>query len=83
MKPFQLVHVNVWGPYKVPTHNKCHFFLTLVDDYFRITWVHFIKHKSDAVQILQDFIAYVKVQFHSMVMTIRCDNAKELTEGEI
>ena len=32
---FDLVHMDVWGPYKITTHNKMKFFLTLVDDYSR------------------------------------------------
>lgn len=82
-KPFQLIHVDTWGPYVHPTNNGCRFFLTLVDDYTRTTWVHLIKFKSDAVDIIINFAAYVKTQFQSTIQTIRTDNAKELCEGSI
>ncbi|KAL2925632.1 Retrovirus-related Pol polyprotein from transposon RE2, partial [Bienertia sinuspersici] len=39
-KPFQLLHVDVWGPYRIPTYDNCTYFLTIVDDYTRYTWVH-------------------------------------------
>ena len=32
---FDLVHMNLWGPYKTPTLDKKHYFLTIVDDYSR------------------------------------------------
>ena len=33
IQPFQLVHMDVWGPYKHDTYNGNKYFLTLVDDY--------------------------------------------------
>ncbi|GJY75347.1 cysteine-rich receptor-like protein kinase 8 [Tanacetum coccineum] len=30
---FELVHIDVWGPYKHPTLNKCTYFLTIIDDF--------------------------------------------------
>ncbi|XP_019235677.1 PREDICTED: uncharacterized protein LOC109216004 [Nicotiana attenuata] len=32
---FQLVQIDVWGPYKVATYEKRHYFATIVDDYRR------------------------------------------------
>uniref|UniRef100_A0A803KUW9 GAG-pre-integrase domain-containing protein n=1 Tax=Chenopodium quinoa TaxID=63459 RepID=A0A803KUW9_CHEQI len=31
-EPFELVHLDTWGPYRVPTKGKYKYFLTLVDD---------------------------------------------------
>ncbi|KAL2921067.1 Retrovirus-related Pol polyprotein from transposon RE1 [Bienertia sinuspersici] len=81
--PFQLIHVDVWGPYGVSTHNHCKLFLTIVDDFTRHTWVHLLKFKSDAIQNLKNFVAYCKTQFNLPVKSVRCDNAKKLTEGSI
>lgn len=30
---FDLIHLDVWGTYKVTTYNSMNYFLTLVDDY--------------------------------------------------
>lgn len=38
-KPFDLIHGDVWGPYRLPTHDGKRFFLTLVDDCSRTTWL--------------------------------------------
>ena len=35
---FELIHMDVWGPYKITTYNGMNYFLTLVDDYSRWTW---------------------------------------------
>lgn len=42
-KAFDLLHVDIWGPYKVSTRGKFRFFLTLVDDYSRMTWVYLLE----------------------------------------
>lgn len=43
---FDLIHLDVWGPYKVMTHNGYRFFLTIVDDHSRLTWVYLLKQKK-------------------------------------
>ena len=36
---FDLIHANIWGPYSTPSLNGSKYFLTLVDDHSRCTWV--------------------------------------------
>lgn len=36
---FQLIHIGVWGLYSVPIYDKKHYFVTIVDDHSRYTWV--------------------------------------------
>lgn len=38
---FELIHLDIWGPYKLPYNGKYRFFLTLVDDHSRHTWIIF------------------------------------------
>lgn len=42
---FELVHMDVWGPYHIATHTGCKFFLTIVDDYSRATWTFLMSSK--------------------------------------
>ena len=83
MKPFQLIHVDLWGPYKVKNHNGFNQFVTIVDDYTRHVWITLIKYKSDIISVLKNFIHYVETQFSSAVMCLRSDNAREIKEGEM
>jgi len=78
---FELVHVDIWGPYRVPTHENCRFFLTLVDDFSRATWTYLLQCKSQAVNVLKQFYAYIHTQFGKHLKAIRSDNALEFTEG--
>ncbi|KZV25423.1 hypothetical protein F511_19803 [Dorcoceras hygrometricum] len=37
---FQVIHMDIWGPFHTPTYNGERYFLTIVDDYSRGTWVY-------------------------------------------
>lgn len=78
---FQMLHVDIWGPYRVSNHNGCTQFVTIVDDFSRYTWIHLIKYKSEIANVLTQFVNYAEVQFKAVVKCVRSGNAKELTEG--
>ncbi|GKE45952.1 ribonuclease H-like domain-containing protein, partial [Tanacetum coccineum] len=42
-----LVHLDLWGPYKVTSSEGFRFFLTIVDDCTRAVWVYLIKSKDE------------------------------------
>nr|GEU83286.1 retrovirus-related Pol polyprotein from transposon TNT 1-94 [Tanacetum cinerariifolium] len=78
---FHLIHMDTWGPYKVPTNGKFRYFLTIVDDFSRVTWTYLMVHKSDAFEILKTFLKFVELQFSTKVKCIRSDNALEFVKG--
>nr|KYP70579.1 Retrovirus-related Pol polyprotein from transposon TNT 1-94 [Cajanus cajan] len=76
-RPFELLHLDLWGPYSIQTVNHQRYFLTIVDDYSRYTWVILLKNKSQTEQSLRHFSKLVDRQFHSKIKTIRTDNGPE------
>ncbi|XP_047266243.1 uncharacterized protein LOC107873996 [Capsicum annuum] len=60
---FDLIHVDVWGPYKVATFDGNKYFLTVVDDFTRMKWLFLLKSKADVCVSLQHFLYFVKTQF--------------------
>lgn len=80
---FELVHVDTWGPYRVQTHNGFKFFLTVVDDFTKMTWIFLMKQKSEAAGLLDIFANYVHTQFNKAIKIIRSDNAPDLCEGNM
>lgn len=80
---FQLLHLDLWGPYRTSTFEGCTMFLTIVDDYSRMCWVFFLKNKSDVYEVFVDFLAYISNHFHIGVKNVRTDNALELCEGKL
>ena len=57
---FDLLHCDLWGPFSVPTIDNCKYFLTIVDDCSRSTWVYLLKHKSQTQSILEQFCNLVE-----------------------
>lgn len=49
---FDLIHANIWGLLKTPTYAGHRFFLTLVDDSSRFTWIYPMRNKLDALTIV-------------------------------
>nr|GFB55724.1 ribonuclease H-like domain-containing protein [Tanacetum cinerariifolium] len=43
----ELVHLDVWGPYKITSRDGFRYFLTIVDDFTRAVWVYMLKGKDD------------------------------------
>jgi len=69
--------MDVWGPYKVATHNGMRYFLTLVDDKSRWTWTFLLCLKSDVIVVLKQFLTMIKNQFGKCVKVFRSDNGGE------
>lgn len=65
------------GKYHTSSHNGSHFFLTIVDDYTRGTWVYLMKDKTETSEILIDFHNMVKTQFNKRIKRVRSDNGTE------
>ena len=81
MSIFELFHIDIWGPYPQKTYNGSQYFLTIVDDYFRASWVHLMAHKSNAFPLLKAFSICVKKQFAAAMKVVRTDNGLEFKEA--
>ena len=74
---FDLIHADIWGPYSAPSLNGSKYFLTLVYDHSRCTWVYLMKSKSDASSLIQFFFQMILNQFKVSIKFIRSDNGPE------
>lgn len=77
VKPFELIHCDIWGPFKVPSLSGAKYFLTVVDDFSRFTWVFLMHHKNETRNFLTNFFSFVKTQFNTTIANIRVDNGGE------
>ena len=68
------LHCDILGPHKTPTHFGKRFFLTIVDDYSKCTWLFIMNHKSETQHLLESFITFAQNQFQASIKTIRVDN---------
>ncbi|GKA55243.1 retrotransposon protein, putative, ty1-copia subclass [Tanacetum coccineum] len=44
------LHADCWGPSRVPSLGGARYFLSIIDDFSRMTWVFMMKHKSEAFE---------------------------------
>ena len=79
--PFELVHIDTWGPYHTKTYSGHRFFLTIVDDFTRVTWTHLMITKDEALSLIKAFVKMAQNQFSQTVKTIRTDNALEFSKS--
>ena len=75
--PFELVHLDVWGPCPVVSPIGFRYFVTFVDDYSRTTWLYLMKNHTELFSHIRAFYAEIHTQFQVFVQNLRSDNAKE------
>ena len=69
--------MDVWGPYSTSTLDGCKYFLTIVDDATRATWVYLMKTKFVVQSLIISFHAMVVTKFNVKIKQIKTDNALE------
>ena len=58
----ELVHSDLCGPIPSASFSSFIYFLTFIDDYFRRTWVYFLKLKSEVFNMFLAYKALVEKQ---------------------
>lgn len=72
-----MIHCDIWGPYRVPSYSGARYFLTIVDDFSRGTWIYLLNMKNETQSKLKGFLALVDRQFNKRVRIVRSDNGNE------
>ena len=80
---FHIVHGDVWGPYRVPTYDGKKYFLTLVDDYSRYTWIFLLNSKSEVIVALTDFFLMMKNVHSAVIKILRTDSGCEFFKSQV
>lgn len=75
---FDLIQCDILGPFNTKTHAGYSYFLTIVDDCSRYTWIYLMRSKSDVLHIIPLFFKLVETQFSKVNKVFRSDNAPEL-----
>ncbi|GJX10375.1 putative ribonuclease H-like domain-containing protein [Tanacetum coccineum] len=59
-----LLHMDLCGPMRIASINGKRYVLVIVDDYSRYTWVHFLKSKDEAPEVIKTFLKRITVLLH-------------------
>ncbi|KAJ0703042.1 putative RNA-directed DNA polymerase [Helianthus annuus] len=78
-----IVHLDLWGPYRVASYEGYKYFLTIVDDYSRSVWCYLIKNKMEVFENLKDFYELVLTQFKTKIKVFRSDNGTEFVNNQM
>jgi transposase InsO family protein len=77
-----IVHSDICGPMKNPTHQGNRYFITFIDDYSRRARVYFIKNKSEALDKFQEFKAQAENETAERIKILRTDGGGEYVNKE-
>nr|GEZ53619.1 retrovirus-related Pol polyprotein from transposon TNT 1-94 [Tanacetum cinerariifolium] len=72
-----LLHTDLCGPMRIASINGKRYILVIVDDYSRFMWVHFLRSKDEAPEVIIRFLKRTSVLLQSPVIIIRTDNGTE------
>nr|GEU90168.1 retrovirus-related Pol polyprotein from transposon TNT 1-94 [Tanacetum cinerariifolium] len=72
-----LLHMDLCGPMRIASINGKRYVLVIVDDYSCYTWVHFLRSKDEALEVIIKFLKRITILLQSPVIIIRTDNGTE------
>ena len=64
---FDLIHSDVWGPSPISSIGGSRYFVVFVDDYSRYSWIFYMKHRSELLQVYSNFAKMVETQFSKRI----------------
>ena len=74
--PFHLIHSDIWGPSTIPNVYGARWFVSLIDDCTRVTWIFLLKQKSDVSIVIPNFHSMVQNQFGVQIKSFTTNNAR-------
>ena len=77
---FDLIHSDVWYA-TIPSIYGHQYFVTLIDDVTRVTWVYLLKSKDEVFHTFQTYHKMIKVKFDKQIKAFRSDNSGEYTSN--
>ncbi|GJY38141.1 putative RNA-directed DNA polymerase [Tanacetum coccineum] len=83
VKPGELVHLDLWGPYRVSSKEGFKYFLTIVDDYSRAVWTYLLKTKDEVFDCFINFVKLIHNQFDAKIKNVRSDNGTEFVNKKM
>jgi len=75
--PLQLLFLDVWGPAPQNSINNKRFYLSVVDDFSKYTWLYPLETKSEVCATFLWFKQLVETYFNTKIISVQSDNGGE------
>jgi transposase InsO family protein len=82
-KPFELMHMDLFGPSTYTSIGGNKYGFVIVDDFTRYTWVFFLVDKSDTFATFKTFVKRIHNEFETTIKKVRSDNGSEFKDTRI
>jgi transposase InsO family protein len=76
-RPLELLHMDLFDPIAYISIGGSKYYLVIVDDYSRFTWVFFLQEKSQTQETLKWLLRRAQNEFKLRIKKIRSDNGTE------
>lgn len=73
----QIVHSDICGPMECKSVGGARYFLLFIDDYTRMTFIYFLKAKSETLTYFKEFKSMVENYQNKRIKILRTDNGCE------
>lgn len=82
-RPLALIHTDVCGPLSVTSRGGSNYFVTILDDYSKLSIVTPMARKSDTPTAIKECVTWLENQTGQTVQRIRCDNGSEYINANL
>ena len=72
----------LFGPMRTASYGGRYYCYVIVDDYTRFTWVFFLVHKLEAIEVISTFSKQIEKLTDRGIISIRSDHEKEFQNQE-
>jgi len=72
--------MDIAGPQRTPSLGSL-YYVVFIDDFSRMYWIFFLKHKLEVVQVFWNFKARVENESGCKIQNLRSENGKEYTSN--
>jgi transposase InsO family protein len=77
-----IVHTDVCGPMQTRSLGGTFYFMLLIDDCTRYTWVYFLRRKSDVFEYFKEFRTMVEKKTGKSIKILHSDQGGEYKSGD-
>ncbi|KAH9680638.1 retrovirus-related pol polyprotein from transposon RE1 [Citrus sinensis] len=71
--PLQLIYADLWGPSHTFSTQGYKYYLSILDDFSRFTWIFPLSAKSDAIEVFSNFKLFIENHLQLKIKTVQTD----------